>query len=307
MQLRHVSTNLGQGLRRNLSMHLAVVLTLVVSLTLAGIGLMLTKETDLVVNKLEDDLKMVVYFCVPDDPSNASCLGEVTAEQKKAVETAVSGNAETESYYFEGKDKAFDRAKELYGEDGGDLFEGTDPVLVEDNFQESLWVTLKDPSESEGVVSAVEELDGVSRVQLPEELVGKIFTLIDRLTYGSWGAAGALMLAAILLVANTIRLAALARRREIEIMRLVGASRWFIALPFLLEALVTAAIGVVLAGGALALATKFFFVNGFTDLIKALPFVGWDEYWQTMIVIGIAGPVLTIVPTLLMTRKYLRS
>lgn len=303
MQLRHVSTNLSQGLRRNLSMHLAVVLTLVVSLTLAGIGVMLTKETNLIVNELNDQLKLTVYFCTTDDPDNASCLGEATAEQKKAVERAVADNDETKSYYYEGKDVALDRAKELYGPE---IFEGPNPVLVEDNFQESLWVVLKDPSESEGVQSAVEELDGVSRVQLPEELVGKIFSLIDRLTYGSWGAAGTLMLAAILMVGNTIRLAALARRREIEIMRLVGASRWFIALPFLLESLVTAFFGVLLAGGGLAAFTKFVLIDGFSDY-KVLPFVGWPEYWQTMIVVAIAGPVLTVLPTLLTTRKYLRS
>lgn len=304
MQLRHVSTNLRQGLRRNVSMHLAVVLTLVVSLTLAGIGLMLTKETDLVTDKLKDELKLVVFFCTDNDPVNASCLGDVTPEQKKAVETAVADNAETKSYYFEGKDKALDRAKELYG---ADLFDGPSPVAVEANFQESIWITLKEPSESDGVVSAVEELDGVSRVQLPEEVVGKIFTFIDRLKYGSWGAAGILMLSAILLVANTIRLAALARRREIEIMRLVGASRWFIALPFLLESLVTAAIGVALSAGTLALFTKFVFVDGLSTYTEALPFVGWSQYWETMIVVAIAGPVLTVLPTLLMTRKYLRS
>lgn len=304
MQLRHVGTNLRQGLRRNLSMNLAVILTLVVSLTLAGIGLMLTKETNLIVEKLNNELKLTIYLCVPDDPDNPSCLGEVTGEQKKAVEQAVADNNETESYYFEGKQVAFDRAKEIYG---AELFEGPNPVATVDNFQETLWVVLKDPSQSEGVQSAVEELDGVSRVQPAEELVGKIFSLIDRLTYGSWGAAGALMLAAILLVANTIRLAALARRREIEIMRLVGASRWFIALPFLLEALITAIVGVALAAGGLAAFTQFVIVNGFDDYTDALPFVGWTEYWQTMIVIAITGPVLTVLPTLLMTRKYLRS
>ncbi len=304
MQLRHVSTNLGQGLRRNLSMQLAVVLTLVVSLTMAGIGLMLTKETNLFVEKLNDELKLTIYFCVADDPDNGNCLGEVTSEQKKAVEKAVSSNAEVESYYFESKDVAFERAKELYG---AELFEGPNPVATADNFQETLWVVLKDPSEDDGVTSAVEELDGVSRVQPAEELVGRIFSLIDRLTYGSWGVAGALMLAAILLVGNTIRLAALARRREIEIMRLVGASRWFIALPFLLESLVTAAIGVLATAGGLAAFTHFVVIKGFDNLTNALPFVGWPEYWETMIVIAMAGPILTVLPTLLMTRKYLRS
>ncbi len=120
-----------------------------------------------------------------------------------------------------------------------------------------------------------------------------------------------LVLAALLLVANTIRLAALARRKEIGIMRLVGASTLYIALPFLLEALVTAVFGVALAALALAAFVQFGITDGLADLIDFLPWIGWDDYVDALFGflppgIVILGPVLTLVPTLLLTRKYIK-
>ena len=114
------------------------------------------------------------------------------------------------------------------------------------------------------------------------------------------------MVAALLLVANTIRLAAFARRKEIAIMRLVGASTLYIALPFLLEAVVTAAIGVALAGGALGAFMWFGVHERIADSVKFMPWIGVPEYTTALIVIAILGPLLTLLPTLLLTRKYLK-
>ena len=116
-----------------------------------------------------------------------------------------------------------------------------------------------------------------------------VFGIIDALKYGSWIGSGLLLLASLLLVANTIRLAAMARRREIGIMRLVGASTLYIALPFLLESLVTAAIGVALTAGALAAFTKFAIIDGLADVIEFVPWIGWDDYVESLIGAGAAG------------------
>ena len=106
---------------------------------------------------------------------------------------------------------------------------------------ESYWITLKDPKEFEGITSAVIGLDGVSQIRDQRETRQAALRLARRAEVRARGAiAGFLLVAALLLVANTIRLAAFARRKEIAIMRLVGASTLYIALPFLLEALVTA-------------------------------------------------------------------
>ena len=123
--------------------------------------------------------------------------------------------------------------------------------------------------------------------------------------------AGLLLLASLLLVANTIRLAAMARRREIGIMRLVGASTLYIALPFLLESLVTAFIGVALTAGALAAFVKFAIIDGLEGAIQFVPWIGLGRLRRGLIGlvppgILILGPALTLIPTLLLTRKYIK-
>jgi len=303
MQLRHVSTNLRQGLRRNLSMHLAVILTLFVSLSLAGIGVMLTQQAKLTEEVLGNELQIQVYLCVPGEKAFPQCTSEVSESQKAAIAKVVEDNPEVESSYFESKETAFEKVKLLLGPE---QFEGPDPVLTAKDLPQSIWITLVDADEYEGVVSAVQDLDGVRNIQTAREVVGQVFTLINQLKYVSWGAAAVLIFSAVLMVANTIRLAALARRKEIEIMRLVGASRIFIALPFLLEALVTALVGVLLTVGALAAFTQFAIIRGLDKQFNAIPFIGWPEFVQTSVLIAIAGPVLTVIPTLLLTRKYLR-
>jgi cell division transport system permease protein len=82
--MRYVLSNLGQGLRRNSSMHLAVVLTLFVSLSLVGFGALLNRQTDHINDQLGSELEITAYLCRKND-SNPDCLGEVTDAQKKAI------------------------------------------------------------------------------------------------------------------------------------------------------------------------------------------------------------------------------
>jgi len=303
MQLRHVTTNLRQGLRRNLTMHVAVVLTLFVSLSLLGVGLMVSQQAGETGKYLGNQLQITVYLCVPDDPNAPQCTSEVTGEQRQAVEDVIEANPEVASYYFESKETAFEKVKDIFG---SERFEGRNAVLTADDLNESFWITLKDPDRFEGITSALTNLDGVSSVRDLRQEVGPIYAFIDTLKYVSWAAAGALVLAAVLLVANTIRLAALARRKEIEIMRLVGASGLLIVLPFVLESVVTALIGVALAGGVLAAFTQFGIIDGLAERLDFTAWIGWGEFWQTFAVIAVVGPLIAVVPTLLLTRKYIR-
>jgi cell division transport system permease protein len=227
----------------------------------------------------------------------------VTDAQKQAISKVIDDNPNVESFYLESKAQAFTKVKELYG---ADRFEGPDAVITQDDMAESYWVTLKDPHQAEVVKEAVAGLDGVSKVQDLRNVVGPILTSIDKMKYGALLIAGFLVLAALLLVANTIRLAAFARRREIAIMRLVGASTLYIALPFLLEALVTAVVGVALAGAALAAFMHFEILSDLADSLQFILWIGWSEFSVALLVIAILGPVLTLIPTLLLTRKYLK-
>lgn len=302
MQLRHVFTELGQGLRRNLSMHVAVVLTLFVSLTLVGAGVLLWKQAQVTEEFYGNELQIAAVLC-RDGDSQPSCAGQANETQIAAIQQVVDDNPEVETSRFETKEEAFEKLKELYE---ADYFEGPDAAMTAEDMPARIWITLKDPQEYAGVTSAVQGLDGVSSVEDQRELVEPVFRILDTLRNGSVLTAVFLVVAALLLVANTIRLAAFARRKEIAIMRLVGASTVYIALPFLLEAIVVAVVSVALAGGALA-ALMYFGVEGqLADSLTFLPWVAWPELGLSVAVVGVLGPVLTLLPTLLLTRKYIK-
>lgn len=302
MQLRYVWSELGHGLRRNVSMHIAVVLTLFISMTLVGLGVLLNQQRSLATEYLGNEFEIATYLC-RDSDANPSCTSAATDTQKQAIEQVIEDSPEVESYRVETKEEAFDKVKKLLGEE---QFDGPNPVMTADDMSEAYWITLKDPREFEGITSAVVGLDGVSNIRDERETVKPLFGWLDTLKYSSWGVAGFLVLSALLLVANTIRLAAFARRKEIGIMRLVGASTLYIALPFLLEALVTAIIGVALAAGALGAVMWFGVEQRISESVSFMPWIGLSDYTTALVWIAILGPALTLLPTLLLTRKYLK-
>ena len=301
MQLRYVFTELGIGLRRNLSMHIAVILTLFVSLTLVGMGVLLNQEAKKVSEQWGNQLTVTVYLCSRHD-GNPACTSEVTDAQRTAVEKVIDSNSQVDSTQFISQDQAFTTLKEQFP----GKYDGPNSPITAADMPQSIRITLKDPNQFRDVESAVVGLDGVSRVQDVHKLLAPIYNTISKLKWGGWGTAIVLVIAALLLVANTIRLAAFARRREIGIMRLVGASTLYIALPFLLEALVTAVVGVALAAGALWAFLELV-IRG--QLVRDLPFITWvdsHDYLWGLFWIAVLGPVLTLIPTLVLTRKYLK-
>jgi cell division transport system permease protein len=301
MQLRYVFTELGNGLRRNLSMHLAVILTLFVSLTLVGLGVLLNQEAGKVSDRWGSQLTVTVFLCSRHD-GNPACSGEVTAAQKNAIQKVVDTNSQVDSSYTQTKEQAFQKLQEQFP----GKYDGANSPITAADMPESIWITLKDPNQYRDVESAVVGLDGVSRVQDVHKVLKPIFNTISRLKWGSIWTAAILVVAALLLVANTIRLAAFARRREIGIMRLVGASTLYIALPFLMEALVTAVLGVALAAAALGGFMEFVVKKQLSIDLSFIPWVGNHDYVLALGAIAVMGPLLTLVPTLVLTRKYLK-
>jgi cell division transport system permease protein len=296
-------SELGQGLRRNVSMHVAVILTLFVSLTLVGLGVLLNRQADKAAEQWGNQLQITAWLCKDRDTENPACTAEVTDEQKSAIAAVVEANPEVESYYFESQETAFAKVKELLG---AERFDGPNPPATAEDMPQSVWITLRDPEQDEGIKSAVQGLDGVSYIRDSRSTLAPIYGSLDALKYGSWGVAAFLVLAALMLVANTIRLAALARRREIGIMRLVGASTLYIALPFLLEAVVTAVVGVALAAGALGAFMYFGIHERAATGLSFMPWIGLPDLGWAVVVVAVLAPVLTVVPTLALTGKYLK-
>jgi cell division transport system permease protein len=305
MQLTYVFSELGNGLKRNVSMTIAVVVTIFVSLTLVGMGLLLNAQAHKAEDYWGSKLQITVFLC-NQNSTTANCVnGEVTDAQKNAIEKVIATNPEVESYRLQTKQEAYDKWKAVYVSNDDTNRQVYDSIKPSD-MQESYWVQLKDPEKFMGIKSAVQGLQGVNTVRDLRQVLKPIYFWMNVLKWGAIGIAAFLVFAAVLQVGNTIRLAAFARRREIGIMRLVGASSLYIQLPFLMEALVAAVIGVALAGGAIL---AFMYVVIYQTLRPSSTIVAWVDWGDGVAAVGwiaLIGLALTLVPTLVMTRKYLK-
>lgn len=152
----------------------------------------------------------------------------------------------------------------------------------------------------------MQTLKGVQTVQDLHTYLDPIFAWLNALRWGTIGMSALLLLAAALQIGNTIRMAAFARRRELGIMRLVGAGNWYIMLPFLLESLFAAIVGALLACGTLAAGVYFVIMRNAQVSLKALKWIGWSHTGIAMAGVAVVAVLLSMIPTLIATRRYLR-
>ena len=305
MQLTYVFSELGNGLKRNVSMTVAVIVTIFVSLTLVGMGLLLNAQADKAEEYWGSKLQITVFLC-NQNSTTANCVnGEVSGAQKDQIIGILETHPEVASYRLQTKQQAYDKWKSAYASNDDTERRVYESIRASD-MQESYWVQLKDPEQFMGIKSQVQGLDGVNTVRDLREVLKPIYFWMNVMKWGAIGVAGFLVFAAVLQVGNTIRLAAFARRREIGIMRLVGASSLYIQLPFLMESLVAALVGVALSSAALL---TFMYVVIYQTLRPTSNIVAWIDWGDGLWAIGwiaLIGLLLTLVPTLVMTRKYLK-
>jgi cell division transport system permease protein len=306
MQLRYVASELGNGLKRNVSMTIAVILTIFISLTLVGAGWLMRSQVGLIEDHLGSQLEIKIVFCSEFSQTDQCVGGPATPEQEDKVRETLASSPYVSGYRYETRDQAYDSFRARYADSGTQQEKIFDTLnLKPSDMATAYWVTLAHPDDNKELLSQVQNLAGVDLVIDLRDLLSRVYDILDVLQWLALGGALALVLAAVLQVANTIRLAAMARRREIGIMRLVGASTLYIQLPFLLEILVAALIGAALACGAVAL-TMLTAVPWLREHSTLWPWIRWPEAIQAMgLIVGIAL-VLGIVPTLIMTRKYLK-
>jgi cell division transport system permease protein len=303
MRFRHIFSETRSGLRQNLTMTLAVIMTMWVSLSLLGAGLLANQQVDLMKGRWYDKIEISIFLCTKDTRGDQCQPGQdATQAQKDQIQQTLTSNPEVapDGVYFESKDEAFAEFQRAY--EGNPIQDS----LTVDQMQESFRVKLKNPEQYEGVVSAVIGLPGVQTVQDLRKYLDPFFSWLNLLQWGTIIASALLLLAAALQIGNTIRLAAFARRREIGIMRLVGASNLYITLPFLFEAVISAVLGVALACATLASVVYFIIMRKAEVSIQSLPWIGWHQAFLAMAGVAIVGLLLAIIPTLITTRKYLR-
>lgn len=282
-------------------MTIAVIVTMAVSLSLLGAGILTALEVNLAKSSLYDKVEISVFMCTEKTKGGRCVDGKATTDaQRDQIEQTLKANPEVSEVVYESKEAAFEEFKRVFADS---------PVVdsrTAADMQDSFRVKLVNPENYAGVVSEAKGLQGVQAVQDLHTVLDPMFKWLSALQWATITMSALLLLAGALQIANTIRMAAFSRRREIGIMRLVGASNIYILLPFLLESLVAGLIGVVIAGGALTAGYWFVIVQNARTSITALPWIGWGDLATAIVAIAAVGVALAVIPTLLATRKYLR-
>ncbi len=303
MRIAFVANEVGIGLWRNFSMTVSVVIVTAVSLFFFGSGLLFQRQVDQIEEFTYNNIQISMFLCgaVSDQPSCAG--GEVTQEQKSAIEADLEGpelSPFIETWFFESKQQAYDRFVVQF--EGSALVEG----LTVDQLPESYRVQLVDPQDSEVVVAYFSGRAGVEEVNDQRNLLDGLFNFLNGARWFAWVFALALLSAAVLLVATTIRLAAFNRRRETGIMRLVGASKFFIQLPFMLEGIVAALLGAVLATIGLFAAVRVIVGGYLQGRLTVTPYIGPLDVLAVTPVLFVLAIVLAGVSSLITLQRYLK-
>jgi cell division transport system permease protein len=289
------------GLRRNLTMTVAVVVTMTVSLTLVGAGLLVRKQVDVMKGYWYDKVEVTVYLCGTTSTS-ANCAGkEVTQDQRDQISKDLASTPQVEKVYYESQAQAYQRFKEQF-KDSPDLVANVSPDALPESFR----VKLRDPSQFEVVASAFQDRPGVDTVQDLKKLLEPLFKVLGVFQLIALAVAAFSLVAAVLLVSNAVRVAAFSRRRETGIMRLVGASNLYIQLPFLLEGVIAGLIGGAFASGLVAVGKYFLVDRVLRSTIKFTNFIGWDAVLLVVPQLLVVGVVLSGLASFFTLRRYLR-
>ena len=289
MRLGFVFREITQGLRRNISMVISIILVTFLSLTLVGTAGLLQAQIGQMKTYWYDRAQVAVYLCTNTSPADTCPQGEASPDVKATVEAKLNDPTLASfvaKYYFEDHQAAYEKFQQQ--------FKGNTVAkyVTKEQLNETFWVKLKDPNKSAVIAETFTGVAGVEEVRDQRSYLDQIFSILNAASIAAIGIAVIMLASSVLLISTTIRLSAFSRRREIGIMRLVGASNFFIQLPFILEGVVAATVGSILAGVAV-LGLIQFFVQGY--LAQKLPLTSFVDISDGMVIV----PLLVIVGVLL--------
>ena len=276
---------------RNIFLHgfmsFAAVSVIVVCLIITGTTALISYDINLNIVKLQNESEIVVYI---EDT--------YTTEEARDMEKTILQVDNVAKAEFEDKDTALEEYREELGENA-DLLDGFDSS--NNPLRDAFHITMKDPSKVAATKAALESVDGIGNAVANEEVVARLIQLQRMFQAISVTLVVALGLISIFIIANTVKLAMLARRREISIQKMVGATNWFIRWPFVIEGLVLG-----LLAGAIAFGLEWALyeqLSGF--ILDNLPQFTMAEFQGLMlyvlgifagagVIVGVGGSSLTI-------------
>jgi cell division transport system permease protein len=260
MRASFVFSEVITGLRRNVTMTVAMILTTAISLGLLGGGLLIVRTIDKMQNVFLSQLQVAVNLTDDISATDTNC----TQAMCTALRAELESTPGVKDVTFESRDQAFARFKQEFS-----AMPELEAIGRPQALPASLRVTLDDPTRSAAITAAFTGKPGVKEVDDQGVFVARLTDALNGFRNATFVIALIQALAALMLISNTIQVSAFTRRTEVGIMRLVGATRWYTQLPFLLEAVVAGIIGSVLAVGGLMLAKVAFVDKAFGSLFNS--------------------------------------
>jgi len=296
MRAKFVMSEVGIGLRRNLTMTFAVVITVAISLSLLGIGLLANSQVRVMKDYWYDKIEVSIFLCGSLSEGQSCAKGVITADQKIGIQKDLRALPVVDEVYYESQSEAFKRFQERFK--GSAIAQNVTP-------DQSFRVKLKDPTKFAVIESAFAGRPGVDVVQDQRAILDKFFRLLGVLRNGALLIGAASVLTAALLISNTLRIAAFNRRRETGVMKLVGASSFSIQLPFLLEGIFAAVFGWLVSTGVLV-GFKAIIDSKVAPLLTFTQFFSWSDVWVASAWLLLTGLVVSGFASVLTLRKYLK-
>jgi cell division transport system permease protein len=290
MRAKYVLNEVLVGLWRNITMTIAMIITLSVSLTMLGASVLMYMQVDQMKSFYYGEIEVSIFL-----------RSDVTPAQRTTLDLELQSNPLVLSKEYEDQAKAFEKFKVLW-KDSPNLISSIGPKDLPESFR----VKLKDPEKYQDFAAQIEGKPGIQDIIDQRQLLEKVFNIFNSVQLLALITASVMAVAALLLVGNTIQVAAYSKRREVAVMKLVGASNWFIQAPFVLEAIVAGLAGSVL--GFIALfAGKEFLIDGrlqaLTNVVGDIP---TENVWLMLPLMAGVGALVSAITAWTTLRFYLR-
>lgn len=286
------------GLRRNGLVAFAAISTTFIALLLFGLALLISRQVNIMIDRTTGNVEVAIYLSDPVNDQNVASLRE-TLMALPIVATVD----------YENKQEAYERFQDLFA-NSRELVDNVDPEAL----PASLRVKLSEPERFQEVAAVlgcepgrggyVCAAPGVETLVDQREFLDRLFAVTRAFRVGVLLVAIVMLVSAAVLIANTVRMGLFARRKEIGIMKLVGATNWRIRIPFLIEGLFESLIGAV-AAILVLFALKVAFINPLNDSVQFVPWIVNRDVLAIVPWLLFAGVLVAIVAGLVGMRRFL--
>ena len=291
------------SLRRNVAMVASVILVTFISLTFVGAAALMQLQVNHMTEDFYDNLEVSMFLCTESSPESVCPTGAVSADQRESIEASLTDGAASQyvaDFRYESQEDALQNFQEAQDEASQ-----SDAVSAAD-MPESFRIQLENPQEYSVVTELFSSAPGVESVADQQDVLDQIFSILNGLTLVALVIAAVMIVCALLLVATTIRLSAFSRRRETGIMRLVGASKSMIRLPFVFEGILAALVGALLACVATWIMAEFVIGQWLGQQITSVQFIGSQDSWIVMPILVVIAVLMAFAASWVTVRRYLR-